>query len=902
MIKVKLRFIFLLSALTSLVSTLEAQIPAPTRLREVFRVDTLFDADAVPRNTNNGAWEIVYEPVEDSLWITENREYTIRKLATRPPFGSRIVLRLDSATGTIFTPNVRATFSSARRTQPGNVLMPWPQGGMMGMAIHPQFLAASNPKNFVYVAYVRDFVGPGPAAGQGTRTATNPFNGEAVKGDLFTTYLVRFEYLNGFLTNPAVICDSIPGSNDHNSGRMLIANGHLYYSVGDMGSGQFWSSERKMKSDLINSYEGKILRFLLEPTGTGTGLDRWIPNDNPYNNVAPVVGKSAVHSIGHRNVQGLGFLNGKIYASSHGPFSDDEINILEPGKDYGHPRVIGMKADGNYTGLRAARPTHTGGSGPTFVTLNSILPIINEAANITNYVDPIYSFYDASKGATNSIISNIITNNPSNQTWPSIAPSGMDVYTAGKIPGWNNSLLHASLKDGSVFRQKLSSDGNSIVNIDSHDTLVLFSTLNRFRDLAIDENGFSIYASVDGSGQTSGPTETNPVNSSCEGCILKYTFRGYNDNSGLSTIPTIIPIAPGTDNTCETLSSPVINADNNNLWVPITDANGNIVAEIKANGRNLGAITASIYKHNGANMRQDSRGRLYMNRNIAITPATQPGAGNFVDVRLYFTNAELTAIQGATNTGGQSSGITGPSNLGIFKTNGGCTNALSGNGTLLATESSGAFGANGRFIEISTDQFSQFFFGNNNSSILPITLSNFKAAWVANQAALSWNTLTEETTQYFVVERSTDSRKFDSVLTIRAKGQSNLQHAYTAIDASVSNLAATTFYYRLKIVDADGKSSYSATAKLSKDGAGFFVKAFPNPVRNQATLSIFAAQDENFVWKLTDLSGRTVLSKSGKVFRGQNTFTIDMNQLPAGIYQLSVNAPSFSENLKLQKQ
>jgi glucose/arabinose dehydrogenase len=929
--KINPRFILMFLLVAFVGAQAQAQTAAG-RMNEVFK--------QVDLQTNlSDPWEIAMGP-DGWLWVTEARGYRVRRIN---PANGTMTTALDINVTTTNTPatsglsttefnEFRRTFTNAdvsTNSPAFDNTSRWPQGGMMGLAFHPEFSTDVN-KRFVYLVYVRSWLGNDDGnAGNGG------YVGVDGQGNYFRTFLTRWTWdpVLGKLVSPRMICDTLPGSNDHNSGRLIIApvggTNFLFYALGDMGAGQFQNQSRTIRSQQLDSYQGKILRFNLEEDGDAAqspySYNRWIPNNNPYSTPAPPAAPTiqrAIWAIGIRNNQGFDYKvingTGRLYGSSHGPYSDDEINVIEGSKNYGHPLVVGYAADGNYNNAKAGVPL---GSSPLIVSESA-----NAAAIGASYADPIYSNYAAPAGTgaapwTPFHSIQTIYQNPNidvdpvaggtqrpqntNGMWWSEGYSGLEVYTGDAIPGWKNSMLLASLKWGRIVRMKLANTGATIEpgGAGGFDTVSLFGGRNRFRDLAVSSDQNTLYVVMDQNSTSSGPSAANPIVPACAGCVQAHTFLGYRANpDGSSPFPTTIPIAPGTDNTCTTLPTVTINADNNNIWVPIRDANFNIVAEIKANGRNLGAITASIYKHNGANMRQDSRGRLYMNRNISITPATQPGLGNFVDVRLYFTNAELTAIQSATNSAGQSSGITGPSNLGIFKTNGGCTNALSGNGTLLATESSGAFGANGRFIEISTDQFSQFFFGNNNSSILPITLSNFKAAWVANQAALSWNTLTEETTQYFVVERSTDSRRFDSVLTIRAKGQSNLQHAYTAIDASVSNLAATTFYYRLKIVDADGKSSYSATAKLSKDGAGFFVKAFPNPVRNQATLSIFAAQDENFVWKLTDLSGRTVLSKSGKVFRGQNTFTIDMNQLPAGIYQLSVNAPSFSENLKLQKQ
>jgi len=110
----------------------------------------------------------------------------------------------------------------------------------------------------------------------------------------------------------------------------------------------------------------------------------------------------------------------------------------------------------------------------------------------------------------------------SNLTWPSVAPSGMDIYTNNFIPGWNSSILIAGLKSGTLIRFKLSSDGQSIVS----DTIMYFRGKGRFRDVCISPDGKKIYLSTDNSGSTSGPTggvTNTPAN---PGSILEFTYTG----------------------------------------------------------------------------------------------------------------------------------------------------------------------------------------------------------------------------------------------------------------------------------------------------------------------------------------------------------------------------------------
>ena len=111
---------------------------------------------------------------------------------------------------------------------------------------------------------------------------------------------------------------------------------------------------------------------------------------------------------------------------------------------------------------------------------------------------------------------------------PTVAPSSMDYYGFGnKIPGWQNSILMTTLKEGTVFRLKLSADGNSFVNLfNGSDTARYFREENRFRDIAIGKDGVTFYLITDSVGQTSGPATGNQNILNNHGCILVYKYTG----------------------------------------------------------------------------------------------------------------------------------------------------------------------------------------------------------------------------------------------------------------------------------------------------------------------------------------------------------------------------------------
>jgi hypothetical protein len=101
---------------------------------------------------------------------------------------------------------------------------------------------------------------------------------------------------------------------------------------------------------------------------------------------------------------------------------------------------------------------------------------------------------------------------------------------------------------------------------------------------------------MDNTSTTSGPGSAFPTVPNCAGCVQKYTFLGYYDNAGKSTIPTSIDVTNGAVNSCNTGTVVTIDNTNNNLWVPITGPDGNIMAEIYANGNNLGTLLPVFIK------------------------------------------------------------------------------------------------------------------------------------------------------------------------------------------------------------------------------------------------------------------------------------------------------------------
>jgi glucose/arabinose dehydrogenase len=204
------------------------------------------------------------------------------------------------------------------------------EAGLLGLAIDPRF--AQN--RFVYVAYsFRN--GVFAIRNRLVRLREDPRMGQGIVDK--------------------VLIDDIPGSKNHDGGRVKFGpDGKLYWTMGDAQTTRYAQN--------LKSLNGKILR--LNPDGT-------IPADNPWPN-------SYVYSYGHRNPQGLAWQpgTGRFYATEHGPsgFQDccrDELNFIEPGKNYGWPVIRGDESkDGMISPIINSGSNDTWApTGAAFVTL-----------------------------------------------------------------------------------------------------------------------------------------------------------------------------------------------------------------------------------------------------------------------------------------------------------------------------------------------------------------------------------------------------------------------------------------------------------------------------------------------------------------------------------------------------
>lgn len=851
--------------------------PGGSRMNEVFK------SAVVDNGTMNTPWEVTYGP-DGFLWVTASKDYKAYRIDPNPPYTKTQILDLSNAG----SDPMKVLFNNLTQN-------PWPQGGFAGLAIDPDF----NTNHFVYISYSLRFDSTG---------ASNAGCG------FFRNSLARFTYSGGVLTAGMMICDTLPGGNDHNSQRIIIApvNGtnYLFYGQGDMGAGQLVCRLRPNHAQDTTYYEGKILRFNLTPDLAEGAYDKWIPNDNPYNKPGK---QSAVWAIGIRNNQGFAYnpSTGKLYGSSHGPYSDDEINVIERYKNYGHPLVEGYVADGNYNGSYIQGQINAYTAGETYATssgVSTLTPIGDEQHNVdsinltpyAHYKDPLFSGYPSGGPGYPAAIKTVAAiwsaaPKPGNGGWPSEAWSGMDVYNNSMIPGWRNSLLVCGLKWGRVLRLKLNATGDAVVQTNGADTVVYWQGQSRYRDIAFAPNGRDVFVSIDGAGNASGPAgvTAQPTVTKCNNCVIKYTFLGYLAGSGnRSTIPISIDVAPGIDGSFQTANKVVINAANNNtnLWVPITDTNSNVIAEINARGYNLDTVTTTLLTRSGAS--RQTNGLRYVNRNITISPQTQPI--DSVWVRLYISKAEFD--QFVVDGGAGSIGT-----LKIIKNEDSAKMKMTSPTILQHTTISEAFNGNSYVLQGTIGEFSSFYFGNSAIIPLPLNLLTFKGSLQNSTTLLEWVTENEANTSKFIVERSTDGRNFQQIGTVLAAGNSSVNNKYSFTDYDVTRQSSSVVYYRLKMVDSDDAYKYSNVVTITLPDVTSRVALFPNPASHEVNVTITTAIDGKVKWQLIDNAGRIVSHSSIAAKKGNNNLVINLNRLSTGTYFLIVSGADIDQKVKLEK-
>ncbi|SDQ70328.1 glucose/sorbosone family PQQ-dependent dehydrogenase [Thermostaphylospora chromogena] len=438
--------------------------PAPTTASDPTPTTVSEDVRVVATGLDD-PYEIVLGP-DDFIWVTEKS-------------GKRVV-RVNPDSGEKKT---ALEIPEAVHTTGG-------QDGVLGLALHPDLLTGRG-RDHVYLAHTY-------------RTDAGP-----------RTKIVRYTYDpdGERLHSPKDLITGMPAGHDHQAARLVFGpDGKLYYTIGDQGANQFslycepiraqeLPTAAQVRAEDWDAYRGKVLR--LETDGS-------IPRDNPELEGV----RSHVYSYGHRNPQGLAFSpDGLLYSSEQGPKTDDEVNVIRAGRNYGWPHIAGYRDDRAYVyaDWSAARG---GCASVTYddYTVPEEVPQEKETDwTHPDFTPPIRTFYTVDDGYE---FQNPKCGGMDFMCWPTLAPASLEVHPDGK------ALLMPSLKDGAVYRLRLAEGGERIV-----DVAPLGKTVNRYRDTTVSRDGRTVYVATDSTGITRDALGVPTKTLTHPGAILAFPYR-----------------------------------------------------------------------------------------------------------------------------------------------------------------------------------------------------------------------------------------------------------------------------------------------------------------------------------------------------------------------------------------
>lgn len=344
----------------------------------------------------------------------------IGRVATKTPYEAvSITSDLKQPWGIAVMPDGRFLITQKTGTmrivttegKPGNPITGLPpvnsraQGGLLGLTLDPSFTT----NRMVYWV----------------------FSENVENGTLTSVAKGRLAADEQRIENATVIYRATPAhnSNLHYGGRILFdKTGHLIVSTGERSD-----RETRPQAQSLNSALGKIIRI------TTNGQPA---NGNPFAGQSNA--RQEIYSYGHRNVQGLAWhpQTGDLWENEFGPRGGDEVNLIQPGKNYGWPTITyGIEYSGGEIG--GAITQQKGLEQPVY------------------YWDPV------------------------------VSPSGMTFYNGDNMPEWKNNLFIAALNKPHLIRLVI--ENNKVTG----EERLLEKENQRFRDVTVGKDG-ALYAVTDG--------------------------------------------------------------------------------------------------------------------------------------------------------------------------------------------------------------------------------------------------------------------------------------------------------------------------------------------------------------------------------------------------------------------
>jgi len=284
---------------------------------------------------------------------------------------------------------------------------------------------------------------------------------------------------------------------------------------------------------------------------------------------------------------------------------------------------------------------------------------------------------------------------------------------------------------------------------------------------------------------------------------------------------------------------------------------------------------------------QTHNGTPYLQRHFDIEPASNPAAST-ATVTLYYNQQDFDNFNALAAHGDDlptnASDTADKAHILIFQYHGTSATrqpgSYSGSSQLINPDDSKIVwndSASRWEITFDVTGFSGFFLGTSGT-VLPLTLLSFNGHRQGADALLEWTTSDEINVSRFEVQRSLNGGSFTSIGVVPATADI---HHYTYTDADAQDKA---YFYRLKIIDLDGKYSYSKIISIAGSNSLYGLSLFPNPAHSLVTIQYPEVTGNIAQIQLHDLSGRVL--RTIKAAPGSTQITLNLDELAAGIYQV----------------
>lgn len=375
----------------------------------------------------------------------------------------------------------------------------------------------------------------------------------------------------------------------------------------------------------------------------------------------------------------------------------------------------------------------------------------------------------------------------------------------------------------------------------------------------------------------------------------KLTLRSYFDTTQAEAIIAMTP-----DSVTQNISGTTaidINDSTQSRLLTLTPASG-------ANALN-GEVKSAVAIDSAVSTFQD---KPYVQRHYDITPSANADSAK-ATVTLYFTQADFDSFNAYVTANHldipllPANGVDN-GNVKIIQLHGEYTTSsdpqnYKDSSVVFITPSVSWDNTNNWWtVTFPVTGFSGFFVSTLNFT-LPLTLVEFTGKMQNNTANLQWHTANEINTKQFLVQTSNNGRAFNTIGSVKAQSSPG-QHSYYFKDAKLS---AGKSFYRLQMIDNDGRVSYSNIITIKTNNKNPSLSVYPNPAKNNASLLFNATLQSKYAIKITDASGKVMRNISGIAVTGENKISLDLNNFSTGTYYVILHYnESDACSLKLIRQ